>query len=279
RKNLDCLNNFWTVAAPARADLLLCCPRNFLSDLRVQILTLALTLFCLNFLCWLCSSVLEVWLLLLILIWFGFLRVSVSPWWKFRLPDPQMLQIPAWQLFQALIPLLRGNINVRGSGELADAAHFVALDYFFPPAFLLGPDVRWFIDEDQCVRQKVEQCVAGAGIRVELPAGKDAHAGSSQGFADGFTCTFNASAGKQCVNVCEHLFAHWRFGQRQKDNLIHRRGGALRARIKFADGLYFIAEELDAQGAVGFRRVSIQQATAQRVLAGHLDNIHWRIAD
>src|SRR5215470_9120813 len=91
RKNLDCLNNFWTVAAPGRADLLLCGPRNFLSDLRVQILTLALTLFCLNFLCWLCSSVLEVWLLLLLLIWFGFLRVSVlqarrggSPWWKFR---------------------------------------------------------------------------------------------------------------------------------------------------------------------------------------------------
>src|SRR5215471_5154276 len=91
RRNLDCLNNFLTVAAPGRADLLLRGPRNFLSDLRVQILTLALTLFCLNFLCWLCSSVSDVWLLLLILIWFGFLRVSVlqarrggSPWWKFR---------------------------------------------------------------------------------------------------------------------------------------------------------------------------------------------------
>src|SRR5262249_7103841 len=80
RKNLDCLNNFWTVAAPGRADLLLCCAKNFLSDPRAQTLILVLTLFCLDFLCCLCSSVLKVWLLLLILVWFRFLRVSVSPW-------------------------------------------------------------------------------------------------------------------------------------------------------------------------------------------------------
>ena len=49
--------------------------------------------------------------------------------------------------------------------------------------------------------------------------------------------------------------------------------------IEFADGLNFVAEELDADGAVGFGRVDVEDAAAAGELAGHLDEIHLRVAD
>ena len=45
------------------------------------------------------------------------------------------------------------------------------------------------------------------------------------------------------------------------------------AGIELADGLHFIAEELDAHRTVGFRRVDIENAAAQGVLAWHFDHV------
>ena len=54
---------------------------------------------------------------------------------------------------------------------------------------------------------------------------------------------------------------------------------ALRFGIEFADGLNFVAEELDAHGPVGFGRIDVENSAAARELAGHFDEIHLRVAD
>ena len=55
--------------------------------------------------------------------------------------------------------------------------------------------------------------------------------------------------------------------------------GALRGGIEVADGLDFVAEELDAHRALGFGRIDIENAAAQGVLAGHFDDVGGRVAD
>ena len=54
---------------------------------------------------------------------------------------------------------------------------------------------------------------------------------------------------------------------------------ALRFRIELADGVDLVAEELDAHGAVGFRRIDVENAAAARELARHLHEVHLRVAD
>ena len=53
---------------------------------------------------------------------------------------------------------------------------------------------------------------------------------------------------------------------------------ALRLRIELADGLDLVAEELDAHGPVGLGRIDIENAAAPRELAGHLHQVHLRVA-
>src|SRR5438128_9373420 len=50
--------------------------------------------------------------------------------------------------------------------------------------------------------------------------------------------------------------------------------GALRARVKFANGLNGVAEQFDADGARRFRREKVHDTAALRELAGHLH--HFR---
>ena len=49
--------------------------------------------------------------------------------------------------------------------------------------------------------------------------------------------------------------------------------------IEAADGFDFIAEKFDAHRALGFGRIDIEDAAAQGVLAGHLDDIGGGVAD
>ena len=49
--------------------------------------------------------------------------------------------------------------------------------------------------------------------------------------------------------------------------------------VELADGVDFVAEELDAHGTVGFGRVDVEDAAAARELAGHFDEVHLRVAD
>ena len=77
----------------------------------------------------------------------------------------------------------------------------------------------------------------------------------------------------------EQVLGDRRFGERQQLRFVEARLRALRLRIELADGLDFVAEELDAHGAVGFGRIDVENAAAARELAGHLDEVHLRVAD
>ncbi len=65
----------------------------------------------------------------------------------------------------------------------------------------------------------------------------------------------------------------------KQQGFVDRGGGTLRGGIEFANGIGFVAEELDAQGAVGFGRVDVEDAAADGVLAGHLDYVGGGVAD
>ena len=69
------------------------------------------------------------------------------------------------------------------------------------------------------------------------------------------------------------------FGERQQLRFVEAGLRALRFGIEFANGFDLVAEELDAHGAVGFGRIDVENAAAARELAGHLDQVHLRVAD
>ena len=97
--------------------------------------------------------------------------------------------------------------------------------------------------------------------------------------ADRVAFTFQPRAGKPRMNFRKQFFAHRRLRKRQQRHFIHRRSRALRAGIKFADRLNFVAKQLNAQWPVSFRRIGIQQPAANGVLAGHLHHVNGGIAD
>ena len=65
-----------------------------------------------------------------------------------------------------------------------------------------------------------------------------------------------------------------RRGDRVPDGLL----GALARRVELADRLDLVAEELDANGAVGLRGMDVEDAAAHRELAGLLHDRHARVA-
>src|ERR1700728_82435 len=75
------------------------------------------------------------------------------------------------------------------------------------------------------------------------------------------------------------MFADWSFGEREEQSFVYWRGGALRGGIEFANGVGFVAEELDAEGTVGLGGVDIEDAAAGGVLAGHFDHVGGGVAD
>ena len=77
----------------------------------------------------------------------------------------------------------------------------------------------------------------------------------------------------------EKVLGHGRLGQRKKLRFVEARLRALRFRIKLADGVNLVAEELDAYRAIGLGRVDIEDAAAPGELAWHLNEIHLRVAD
>ena len=77
----------------------------------------------------------------------------------------------------------------------------------------------------------------------------------------------------------EETLGDGRFSERQQVSFVEAGLRALGFGIEFADGLDFVAEELDADGTVGFGRVDVEDAAAAGELAGHLDDVHLRVAD
>ena len=89
----------------------------------------------------------------------------------------------------------------------------------------------------------------------------------------------DALAGKPGVNCAQQLIADRSFGERQQQRFVHGIRRTLRGGIEAADGFHFVAEEFDAHRALGFGRVDIEDAAAQRVLAGHFDDVGGGVAD
>ena len=81
------------------------------------------------------------------------------------------------------------------------------------------------------------------------------------------------------MNCAEKMLADGRFGEREKQGLVDRIRRALRGGIEFADGIGFVAEEFDAQGAIGFRGVDVEDSAANGVLAGHFDDVRGGVTD
>jgi hypothetical protein len=81
------------------------------------------------------------------------------------------------------------------------------------------------------------------------------------------------------VNRAEKMFGDGSFGEREEQSFIDWIRGALGSGIELANGLGFVAEELDAEGAVGFGRVDVENAAAKGVLAGHFNYISRCVAD
>ncbi len=65
----------------------------------------------------------------------------------------------------------------------------------------------------------------------------------------------------------------------KQQRFVHGIGGTLRGGIEAADRFDFVAEELDADGALGFGGVDVEDAAANRVLAGHFDDVGGGVAD
>ena len=89
----------------------------------------------------------------------------------------------------------------------------------------------------------------------KFPAGKDGDATGGDGFFDqlGIVGGFDAFAAEARVDRGEKTLGDGGFGERQETGFVEGRGGALGFWIEFADRLDFVAEELEAHGAIGFR--------------------------
>ena len=81
------------------------------------------------------------------------------------------------------------------------------------------------------------------------------------------------------MNRAQQLIADRSFGERQQQRFVHGIGRALRCRIEVADGFDFVAEKFDADRALGFGRIDIEDAAAQSVLSGHFDHVGGGVAD
>ena len=77
----------------------------------------------------------------------------------------------------------------------------------------------------------------------------------------------------------EKALGDGRFGEGQEAGFVEGSSGALGVGVEFADGLDFVAEELEADGAIGFGGVDVEDAAAAGELAGHLDDVGARVAD
>ena len=205
-----------------------------------------------------------------------------------------MVELAAGEPAQAVVEFPRGDVDVFGADERANAGALVALLDLVPPALALVLHHRRLFEEDARGRaEEIEQSEVGLRSggrdrREEFPAGEDGgFTGTSREmslldrpFAAFECCTGGRAAPCEAgVDGGENLLCDRRLGERQQQRLVQRGGGTLRLGVETADGLDLVAEEFDAHGAVHLRRVGVEDAAAQRDLAGHLDHIDARVAD
>ncbi len=163
----------------------------------------------------------------------------------------------------------------------------MALLDLVPPAIDLVLDHSRLVDKEDTAREQIDERSGGAGggrggdTGEEFPTGKDAHPARGYGLLDeiGIVAGFNSRSAEAHVDRGKQALGDRCLGKRQQQGFVEGRGGALGFWIELADGLDLVAEELEAHGPVGFGRVDIEDAAAAGVLAGHLDDVHGRVAD
>jgi hypothetical protein len=197
-----------------------------------------------------------------------------------HIDDAELIEIEAHVRFERGLENFWAQVNVFRADERADAGALVALLDLVPPTVDLVAHHGRLFNEERALGQQGEEGLFGAGNATEeLPAGKDADTGGS-GLGGEFSLfAFEPLAAEAGMDGGQQMLGDWGFSERKKLRFVEAELGALRLGIELADGFNFVAEELDADGAVGFGRVDIEDAAAAGELAGHFDEIHLRVAD
>ena len=202
----------------------------------------------------------------------------------------ELIEIAASGATNAVGKVPRGEVDVFGANEGADAGAIVALFDLIPPAFALVLDHCGLFDKNTRGRTKeIKQRLACSGDgSEELPSGEDGGFTGARGYVrlqlDWLFATFECGSGCSCageagVDGGEKLFSDGRLGERKQEDFIERGAGALGVGIEAADGLDLVAEEVDADGAVLLGGEDVNNAAANRHLAGHLYDVDAGIAD
>ena len=88
-----------------------------------------------------------------------------------------------------------------------------------------------------------------------------------------------AGAGEAGVDGGEDPVVDGEFGEREEEDVVDGGLGALGFGVEAADGLYFVAEEVDADGAFLLGGVDVEDASAEGDLAGHFDDVDAGVAN
>ncbi len=203
----------------------------------------------------------------------------------------ELVEFGAGELAESVVELPGRDVDVLGADEIADAGAIVALLDLVPPALALIFDHGGLFDEDAGVgADEIEEGFCGSGDGCEeLPAGEDCGftgAGGDVGLELGGGLAAlelcggcGAGAGEARVDGLEDLFGDGDLGEREQERGVEGGGAALGFGVEFADGFDLVAEEVDADGAVHFWGVDVEDAAAQGELAGHLDDVDAGVAD
>jgi len=188
----------------------------------------------------------------------------------------ELVEVAAGEMRKALVEFGGSDVDVGGADERADAGALVALLDLGPPAFgLVANHGRLFDEDARCGAaggEEIEERVLSAGDgSEELPAGKCADIVEVSGVCFGF--------GEAGVDGGQQFFGDGSLGEREQERGVEGVGAALRLGVEGADGFDLVAEEVEADGAVGFGGVDVHDAAADGDLAGHLDDIDFGVAD
>ena len=203
----------------------------------------------------------------------------------FTAGDAQVLNVGSGKCGDLLPPRIRRQVQIFRADEIADAAAFMHVAHALPEAIELLAQLIRFVEKNRRARKQIEDGAVSSGDgSVELPAGKRRDSAGAHGRFDDFlrsrfSRADDALAREPRMNRAQQLFADRSFGERQKKCLVHRAGRALRGRIEAADRVDLVAEKLDAYWPLGLRRVDVQNAAAQRILAGHFHDIRRAVAN
>ncbi len=203
----------------------------------------------------------------------------------------ELIEVEAEVGFKQALQDFGAEVDVLGADEAADAGALVALLDLVPPAVDLVAHHAGLVDEENGLGDELEEMAFGAGdARKKLPAGKDADAAGGRGF-DGeagrgvvalglvFALHGDALPAEAGMDGGQQVFGNRGLGQGQQPGFVEAGLRALGLGVEAADGLDLVAKELDAQGAVGFGRVDVEDAAATGELAGHFHQVHLRVAD